>query len=222
MGWTFHYGGPRKRAEVKAEITRMCTWDSEHYTARPVRIANHGNTWYIATRFTPKATGGYVPGATVYEAAPDGSHVGALIFLTKRDKGDWGYKEMDEFSGPCEATAPASILNVLSPLKGDGESTGYARKWRERCREHAETIKRRKRIKPGDRVRFAEPLRFRDGTEHAEFVATTYKKMGRWRSDGEGRMVKRLIDAIAFRPAGGGGLYRLGAGNLASAEIIPA
>jgi hypothetical protein len=45
----------------------------------------------------------------------------------------WGYKSMDEFSGPYHYDCPLSLLEQASELEGDG---GYALKWREKVRQY--------------------------------------------------------------------------------------
>lgn len=74
----------------------------------------------------------------------------------------FGYKDMTEDMGPCEAGCPARILDLLGPTKKE-----YAVAWRARCRE---AIAKRKRDLPdGGILRFAEPIRFTDGYVGQEF-----------------------------------------------------
>jgi hypothetical protein len=58
----------------------------------------------------------------------------ATVFLIRyyRD-GSWGYKDMDETMGPCEAKCPKSLLRKLkTPAEND-----FARAWRKRCWQEA-------------------------------------------------------------------------------------
>ena len=69
---------------------------------------------------------------------------------------------MDESAGPVESGAPAKLLDLLSPT-----TQVHALDWRQRCRAHSARTGRR--LKAGDLIRFAEPLRFSDGSEGRTF-----------------------------------------------------
>ena len=102
----------------------------------------------------------------------------------------FGYKDMDETMGPCEADCPAAILDLLTPTASE-----YALRWRERCRAAIAKRAAVPKLRDGDLVVFAELIRFTDGSEH--------------------RRMKVLVNphrprAVRFRPAGGCGLYRIG------------
>ena len=62
----------------------------------------------------------------------------AFVVLTKWAKGyyNFGYKEMDEFSGPVESNCPGRLLDMLSPIKEESNDKfgEWAREWRSRCR----------------------------------------------------------------------------------------
>lgn len=123
MGWMFQYGKP---ADIKAEITRLCTWNTDRGKGEALKVMNYGSTWYVACKSTPTDPTHKI---SDFEQAEDGSYVFAAVFLTRIDKGEFGYKDMDETMGPNASNCPAGILNLLSPTTSE-----YALAWRERCR----------------------------------------------------------------------------------------
>lgn len=53
--------------------------------------------------------------------------------------GDWGYKPMEESSGPNVANCPLKYLDMVPPIEGDVTRDGpakWSRVWRERVRVH--------------------------------------------------------------------------------------
>jgi hypothetical protein len=94
----------------------------------------------------------------VYEVDQFGRYVFAAVILTSRSGGEWCYKDMEEGMGPCEATAPKKLLDLLSSTTKD-----YALDWRKRCLESA-TLKSRK-VAHGDTIKLGQPLTFDDGIE---------------------------------------------------------
>lgn len=114
------------------------------------------------------------PGNRVYYAAAQvmtngkGGEIFAIVCLVRwnpraRDGYIFGYKDMDESMGPCEADCPAHILDLLTPTDKD-----YAREWRARCRVNL--ARRARRLVDGDRIRLPEPMTFSDGSVLQEFV----------------------------------------------------
>lgn len=69
-----------------------------------------------------------------------------LVRYNPRDRDGYifGYKDMDESMGPCEAECPTAILDLLTDTDKD-----YTRAWRARCRQAAETRARRPRLRNG-------------------------------------------------------------------------
>lgn len=127
-------------------------------------------------------------GSTYYAAVHNQrtGDIWAAVFLTKRDKGEFGYKDMDETCGPVEAKCPVGILDLLTP-----PANNYAAEWRHRCREyHA-----RPKLKPGQIIEFEHPIVFTDGTTLSRFQVTTYQTRSRNRT--------------CFRSLENGGLYRI-------------
>lgn len=160
MGWLIYAHTPC----IRDEIARLCThaWDGGR--KYPVLISHQGSVWYAAIRFDP-AEGRLPTGLDAtgsFETDATGGYTFAAIFLTTRDGAGWGYKDMDETMGPCEAQAPMKLIDLLSPTTSE-----WARAWRQRCRDHAARATRP--LKPGDVIRLDEPLRFSDGTERQTF-----------------------------------------------------
>lgn len=135
------------------------------------------------------------PGNRVYYAAVQTvingipGEVFAVVCLVKwsphsRTNENFGYKDMDESMGPHESDCPANILDLLTT--SDKE---YALDWRRRCL--ARQRMRSRKVRDGDRVRLASPLRFTDGEMRDEFIV---EKRGR---------------SMHFRDAHGGGLCHI-------------
>jgi hypothetical protein len=76
---------------------------------------------------------------------------------------NFGWKEASEDMGPTAVHCPERILNQLSPVEaiyGAGtESARTAQRWRDEC---VANRKARQRLRPGVRVRFDEPVRFKE------------------------------------------------------------
>ncbi len=103
-------------------------------------------------------------------AAPD--TISAVICLTKwnpraADNMIFGYKDMDENSGPYNYGCPARILDLLTPT-----NYPHAIEWRAKCREQIALTSRPKPT-PGDRIRLAQPVKFSDGVTEQLFHIST-------------------------------------------------
>ena len=101
----------------------------------------------------------------------------------------FGYKDMTEHMGPCEAECPAAILDLLTPTDAE-----YAITWRERCRAAISVRVRHPRLRNGWTLVFEEPITFTDGASHAQLEVVIDPRRPR---------------AVRFRPPGGHGLYRI-------------
>jgi len=133
MGWLFYTDGRVKSyADEKAEITRLCTFEGDTRKTELVKACKVGCTWYAAARVTNR-DGSPVEDAT-YVTDTDGSITVGAVFLTRYDDGCWGYKDMEESTGPNECRAPLGLIELLSNLKDEGS---YAQDWRQRCRDWA-------------------------------------------------------------------------------------
>ena len=123
--------------------------------------------------------------------------VAAIVCLVRynprdRDGDVFGYKDMAEGMGPCEAECPEQILDLLTPT-----DRPHALAWRARCRENA-AVGRARAAKPaprpGQTIVFDRPLAFRDGRNLDRFEVV---------ADRRGRRT------TLFRDPNEGGLYRI-------------
>ena len=174
MGWLIYSHTP---ASIRDEIARLCTWGNDAGRAYPVHICQKGTVWYAAVRSEPaggrKETGKDSTGS--YETDATGSYTFAAVFLTTRQDGGWGYKDMDETAGPREARAPIKLIDMLSPTTSE-----WAQKWRQKCRDNA--VRTSRTLKPGDVIRLEEPLRFTDGSERQTFRVSVVRPTGALRN----------------------------------------
>lgn len=115
-----------------------------------------------------------------------------LVRYNPRDRDGYifGYKDMDETMGPCEAECPVAILDLLTPTVN-----AHATQWRARCRAAAEIRATRPRLRNGWTLVFDEPLAFTDGSRHQRLKVAIDPSRPR---------------AIRFRSSDGDGLYRIG------------
>lgn len=114
--------------------------------------------------------------------------VWGLVVLLQYGRGQYNiyYKDIDENMGPCEDRCPERILKLLTPrpacTKEDcaGCCDCWASRWRERCWANLEAAKQLKakqpKVKDGDIIKLAHPVRFSNGEELDTF---TIRKYGR-------------------------------------------
>ena len=198
MGWLF-YTDRRVQtyADEKAEITRLCTFETDTRRTTLVKVSKVGLTWYAAAKVESIDQ---VPlEDRTYVIDKDGSFTFGAVFLTRYDDGCWGYKDMEESAGPCDSRAPLSILNLLSELK-DPDSYAYA--WRQRCRDWAAIPD----YAEGDKIMLASPVTLSDGTTCQVVTATHYRR----------RRQKRRC----YRIEETGSLVRLSKASLAGSKLI--
>lgn len=164
MGWTFTH---REKGRSNADwFFDECFRDSERYTL--VETATVRGTFYAAVRDAKLDQTWCFVALTRWERNP-------------RDGFNFGYKDMDETMGPCEASAPARVLDALTPTDSE-----YANEWRARCRETIAQRERAKSVKPGVIVRFI-------GKRFVEGLYTFVGKLHRYRdiwTDENGRYVR--------------------------------
>ncbi|MEC7761741.1 MAG: hypothetical protein VX874_07545 [Pseudomonadota bacterium] len=198
MGWLFY---PDRRvksyADEKQEIERLCTFETETHRTLLLKACKVGSTWYAAAKFV-NVDGSPVEDAT-YVTDADGSITFGAVFLTRYDDGCWGYKEMEEASGPVESRAPVSLLALLSELK---DPDSYAHAWRKRCRDWAAIPD----YAEGDKIRLATPVTLNDGSTCQIVTATHYRRGGQKRR--------------CYRIEETGGLVRLSKASLAGSERL--
>lgn len=198
MGWLF-YTDRRVQTYVdeKAEITRLCTFETDTRRTTLVKARKVGSTWYAAAKV--ESLDGTALEDRTYMIDDDGSFTFGAVFLTRMDDGCWGYKDMEESAGPCESRAPLSILNLLSKLK---DLDSYAHAWRQRCRDWAAIPD----YAEGDKIKFASPVNLSDDSTCQIVTATHYKR---------GRQKRRC-----YRVEETGSLVQLSKASLAGSELI--
>ncbi|MDT0576382.1 hypothetical protein RM533_09300 [Croceicoccus sp. F390] len=179
MGWfTMTHmgmgGHETPKAYLDAQLTyeRRAEGDKPFQGLRVLKSVYSGSAYYAAAeRYDEK-------GARIY--------VTAIICLVRwnpraADGYIFGYKDMDETVGPSEATCPRSVLALLSPTLHP-----FALDWRRRC--YRLLALKERRVNDGDLIRFPEPMRFTDGSEHREFrIRREGKKAVLTLTDGRGR-----------------------------------
>ena len=89
--------------------------------------------------------------------------VTAVVCLVKYNPRDregyiFGYKDMGEEMGPCEAACPAAILDLLTSTE-----SAHALDWRARCRTGLANRAAKPRLRDGATIVFADPIAFADG-----------------------------------------------------------
>lgn len=146
MGWLF----TERPRNVKDYFRDQLTWESENAESTCLDIALKLNVMYAAVETRQKDTGD--------------REVWAAVFLIKYIKGDevhnFGYKDMEESMGPCQADAPKRILDLLTPT--DNEN---ALAWRRACRRRIS-----RKAPEGAVIEFREPVSFTDGYEGKRFT----------------------------------------------------
>jgi hypothetical protein len=196
MGWLYmHRAGMGGHEMPKAYLDDQLTYEREACEDAPFRGCRvlksvfTGSTYYAAVER--------------YGEDRERLYVTAVICLVRwnpkaADGLIFGYKDMDEQSGPVEANCPRSILELLT-----SSSHPYALDWRNRC--YAMLRLKERKVADGDILRLPEPLRFTDGSEHREFrVSKRGSKIELRTPDGFGayrisRLMERRFEII--RPA---------------------
>lgn len=154
-------------------------------------VGRVGNVLYLAVDYRPAPT----PDALVYGGQSEGGtakadggkggvdypHVFGMVVLTrwrKRER-EFMFKAISETMGPVENRCPARILKLLTPAAelanqtqspylaarfGNDPKENWGLAWREACAANLAAPKPM-RVKVGDKVQFAAPVKFRDGVE---------------------------------------------------------
>lgn len=152
---------PKQYLDAQLNYTRPATDDNPFQGCRVLKSICPGNKTYYAAieRFDENGTRIYV------------TAVVCLVQWNPRaaDGYIFGYKDMDEESGPVEAEASEAILELLTSSKHP-----WALDWRRRCYRNLKLKKRE--LPDGCLIRFPSPMKFTDGSEHSEFRV---KKEGR-------------------------------------------
>ncbi len=167
MGWLFTH---RDRGQTHEEWFRR-QWGQE-FSDKVIAFSTKNNVMYCVLE---------VDAAQEPRCVPDenGKVRVALVYLLKWVPRDWynfGYKDMDEFMGPCEARCPLKILDMLSPLDPDKLAEAQAKRaaaeakgewlydgilsahdWREASRRYSEGAKN---LKVGESYKLNQTLYF--------------------------------------------------------------
>jgi len=115
VGWLFYTDRRvQSYADEKAEITGLCTFETDTRRTSLVKASKVGSAWYAAAKVESLS----------------GTSLEDRTYMIDDD----GYKDMEESAGPCESRAPLSILKLLSELN---DPDSYAHAWRQRCRDWA-------------------------------------------------------------------------------------
>jgi hypothetical protein len=105
------------------------------------------------------------PASTIYVPDTNGMTRGLAVLklsIRPREHYNFGYKDMDEASGPCGCEAPMSILaqcSALQPVTAETPegSLTWATAYRDRCAKLAAAKALKRGLKPGDKVTLAKP-----------------------------------------------------------------
>lgn len=126
MGWSFSMQDIGRKAHIES-LTSAKHFSNGYIPVSHRVVGNH--VWQLVQR-------------------PDGTKFIALDLIAKERNGGWGYKGMDEDSGPYYFDCPLTLLD-----KADPPSTANATTWRAKVVEYADRLKRLKRemraLKPG-------------------------------------------------------------------------
>jgi hypothetical protein len=161
MGWLF-MSSLGQYASPKAYLDAQFTFENDEGKSEVLGSALvNMRTWYAACRQTRNDTGA--------------TKVLALVCLVKYNPRDsrgevFGYKDMCESMGPCEAECPSKILDLLGPTMDE-----HALDWRARCRAFA-TKRNRPTPKDGDTIIFAQAIQFTDGSEARRLIVSTFRR----------------------------------------------
>lgn len=176
MGWTYYRPSFYKNGKVdrKAEL-------DYNYGNRVVKSQMVGTTWFAAIK------------------SPYSDEVWAAIYLTAVDKGDFGYKDMDETMGPYNYACPKSILKLLTPTDNK-----LANEWREKCYEyHRQKAEKKsgfsyRKAKRGSKIQWTTPLDLTSGHKAGDVLLLTKVwsdgPRGYWKSEGGYRYGYKLLE----------------------------
>jgi hypothetical protein len=107
-------------------------------------------------------------GFTFYAAVRqhDTGETWALVVLTQRRRGyeNFFYKEMSEAAGPGDTSAPAAVLDALTPTDDQ-----WSNEWRQACRDRLAKRAAARKVKPGTVIEFSRPFDFSGGRSYSRF-----------------------------------------------------
>lgn len=164
MGWTSLYRAPGMYSDAEFFSREFFgTINSGGFVA----TASKNGVFYAVREIDAALEPGLVPEA-------NGKVRIAYVVLTKRapkSHYNFSYKDMTEFSGPCEDACPERLLKLLSPFRREAafaaakyaQSMRWAANWRARCWANANKAKNKIKLKPGLQVKLPRPVRFANG-----------------------------------------------------------
>lgn len=149
MGWTT---GPRPW-NITEWLRQQYTWETDDQFYRPLETAVIALTEaYIAVEIVDKVTGAREVRASTMQ-----------LRFTRDSYEQFGYKCVDETSGPIIRCAPRKILELLTPT--DNEN---AQNWRADCWARIER-REQNRLAKGELIELDEPMRFTNDREYTLF-----------------------------------------------------
>lgn len=158
MGWTATHkqsGQSLTNFFIQTGDLRWSSYPDSSYTVLEsafVRLSEY----YAAVECIEKATGArevfaFVATVKLFRKGQDGYNI--------------SYKSETEDVGPIIRSCPARILDLLTPTEDR-----HAIEWRQACRDRLAKLAVLPTFKPGTKLEFAEPIRFKDGSEATQFV----------------------------------------------------
>ena len=175
MGWLFmskyHMGGFHS---PKAYLDAQCSYAPGSERTQGLRLLK--SVW---------SGGEYYAAVQPYDETGAVEPVLAIVCLVrwnpKSTSGQhFGFKDMDEGMGPCEAKCPASVLDLLGPPRNE-----YAAEWRRRCRRRIALLQRPK-PQTGDLLIFPEDIHFGDAYSCRRFRMVDNGRRAIFRGEGGG------------------------------------
>ena len=165
MGWT-SFAMPREgaRSYLDAHVYGWAN-DNQHHIVIDSALVG-GCEYYAAVERTDLVTGDRIVFAGV-----------ALVSVSTRDGGTLAYKDMSENMEPYYYHCPARILGKLTPTEHPS-----ALAWRAGCRAAADRRRADAKcpaLRPGQHVRFDEPIRFSDRAVLSEFIVRSNPQRAR-------------------------------------------
>jgi hypothetical protein len=160
MGWTF-YNKPKGIKAVDSILSGCgAKWIADHYVASSATR----EAVFIVAKF-------HDPDSKVYVPDADGMIRAILVYAIRsvpKDFYNFGYKDMEESMGPYGCPCPASIIEQASPLRPKSEidttkdysSLKSAHEYREASLQYKAAKAKKRGLKPGQKVKLAEPLSF--------------------------------------------------------------
>lgn len=101
-----------------------------------------------------------VRGSNLWVLAKPARHAPVIVlFLLRRARGCWGYKDMDESMGPFYYDCPLKFLEQApEPSSSNRDHLGSGRSWREHVRDYhaARQLQRQQKPRVGDVVRLTD------------------------------------------------------------------